>query len=88
MVIREAVSSDHSALFNTAELRQRFIVEEIMRPEEINLTYSHIDLVLGGVMPVTKPVSVPRSLAEGLRVDFLLQRRELGAVNIGASRDE
>ena len=84
MLIREAVSSDRSALFNTAELRQRFLVEEIMRPDEITLIYSHIDrIIFGGVMPVARPVSVPCSLGNALGVDFLLQRRELGVVNIG-----
>jgi 4-deoxy-L-threo-5-hexosulose-uronate ketol-isomerase len=84
MDIREDVSSDHSALFNTAELRKRFLVKEILRPDEMTLVYSHIDrIILGGVMPVTKPVSVPSSRGEALSADFFLQRRELGLINIG-----
>ena len=84
MEIRDAISSDYSASFNTAELRRHFLVEEIMRLDDMTMIYSHVDrIIFGGVMPVTESVPVPRSVGAVLSVDFLLQRRELGAVNIG-----
>ena len=39
--------------YDTATLRERFVMEKVMAPDEINLTYTMYDrLIYGGAMPV------------------------------------
>ena len=48
------------------------------------MVYSHIDrIVVGGIMPVTKTVSVGGEVGKQLGVNYFLERRELGVINIG-----
>lgn len=43
------------------------------------MVYSHIDrIVVGGIMPVTKTVSVGGEVGKQLGVNYFLERRELG----------
>ena len=67
---------------STEELRANFLVQELMKPDEITLVYSHYDrVIVGGVKPVAEKVGLPNE-AE-LRADHFLQRRELGIINVG-----
>ena len=48
------------------------------------MTYSHIDrIVVGGINPLRAPVVLPAELGKAYGVEFFLQRRELGLINIG-----
>ena len=68
--------------YDTNLLRERFLMEKVMAPDEINLTYTLYDrLVYGGVMPVEKTLElVP---FDDLKAEFFLERRELGIINTG-----
>ncbi|APW37809.1 5-dehydro-4-deoxy-D-glucuronate isomerase [Rhodoferax koreense] len=84
MEIRQPIHSDHARTLDTAGLRQQFLVEGIFVPDTVTLTYSHIDrIIVGGVMPVSKPVTFATALGRHTGTDFFLQRRELGLINIG-----
>lgn len=80
--VRYANHPKDSKHYTTEELREHYLIKEVFRDDEINLTYSHVDRVIaGGVKPVQKEL-----LLEGckeLGSDFFLQRRELGIINIG-----
>lgn len=68
--------------YSTAELRDQFLVEHLFTPGDINLTYTYNDrMIFGGVTPSTEPLEIV--LDKQLGVDFFLQRRELGVINIG-----
>jgi len=68
--------------YDTEQLRKEFLVEKIFVPGEINLTYTHNDrMIFGGVVPTDKPLEVV--LSKQLGVDYFLERRELGVINIG-----
>lgn len=68
--------------FTTEELRREFAVELIFEPGWTHLTYSHNDrLIFGGVMPTAEPLEIV--LDKVLGVDYFLERRELGVINIG-----
>ncbi len=80
--VRQVSHPDHVRGFDTEALRRHFLIERIFVPGAIRLTYSHIDrIVVGGAVPTTgglrleapKPIGSPN----------FLDRRELGAVNIG-----
>ncbi len=67
--------------YDTERLRSAFVMEKVMAPDEINLTYSLYDRrIYGGVMPVTKTL-VLETFHE-LKAEHFLDRRELGVINI------
>lgn len=68
---------------NTAELRENFLIENLMVDNQINLVYSHYDrMIVGGCKPVSSIVDLPNH--EELRANFFLERRELGIINVGS----
>lgn len=82
MEIRQPIHSDHAKQLDTAGLREQFLIENLFQSGEINLTYSHIDrIIVGGVVPTEQPITLEGGKEIG--VDFFLQRRELGIINIG-----
>jgi 4-deoxy-L-threo-5-hexosulose-uronate ketol-isomerase len=86
MDIRQALHSEHVKGLDTEGLRRNFLIEEIFRRGKLTLTYSHIDrIVVGGAMPGEASVAIGADLGKAFGVDYFLQRRELGAVNIGGS---
>ena len=69
---------------NTQQLRDNFLVQNLMQANQIELVYSHFDrVIVGGAMPVSNPVLLPNE-AE-LRADYFLERRELGIINVGGA---
>jgi 4-deoxy-L-threo-5-hexosulose-uronate ketol-isomerase len=84
MDTRQAMHSTQAKTLDTEGLRRQFLVEEVFRPGEMTMTYSHVDrIVVGGVMPLANPVGLPEGIARNYGVDFFLQRREMGIINIG-----
>lgn len=68
--------------FSTEELREEFLVEELFVPGKVLLTYTHNDrMIFGGVTPTTKSLEI--KLSSELGVEYFLERRELGVINIG-----
>jgi 4-deoxy-L-threo-5-hexosulose-uronate ketol-isomerase len=67
---------------STAELRENFLIENVLQPDAVQLTYSHYDrVIVGGAMPVNQPLTL--DTYENLKAGFFLERRELGAINVG-----
>ncbi len=82
METRYAHSPKDIKHYSTEELRGEFLQEKIFVPGEVCLTYLHYDRqIFGGVTPKDKPLEIV--LSKELRVDYFLQRRELGVINIG-----
>jgi 4-deoxy-L-threo-5-hexosulose-uronate ketol-isomerase len=70
------------ASLNTEELRENFLVDDLMKADEFSFTYSHYDrAIVGSVMPVNGAAELP--VYENLRADYFLERRELGIINVG-----
>ncbi|WP_331352123.1 5-dehydro-4-deoxy-D-glucuronate isomerase [Cellvibrio sp. UBA7671] len=81
---RFAVHLDDYKHYDTEKLRKHFLVESVFVADEVQFTYTHYErLMVGGVMPVSK--SVQLETYDQLKMDFFLDRRELGAINIGGS---
>ena len=69
---------------STQELRNTFQISNLFVPGEITGHFTDLDrLVVGGVMPTDKPVELPNHKETG-RASFL-ERRELGAINVGGA---
>ena len=68
---------------NTQELRDTFHITNLFTPDELRGTFTDLDrLVVGGIMPV-KPVELTNHKETGRA--FFLERRELGAINVGGA---
>ena len=76
--------------YDTKLLRERFVMEKVMSPDSILLTYSHYDrFIFGGAMPVNTTLTLQNFFELGLDVDntikekYFMYNRELGVVNCG-----
>lgn len=68
----------------TDELREEFLIQDVLKIDEITWTYSHYDrFMVAGVIPVKKAVSL--ETIDALKASFFLERRELGIINIGGN---
>lgn len=68
--------------YSTTQLREEFLVEKLFEEGKIVLTYTHNDrMIFGGVTPMTEPLEI--KLSKELGVNYFLERRELGVINIG-----
>ena len=86
--IRYSTGKEAFSRMNTEELRKEFLVKDIFRADDISCVYSHIDrIVVLGAMPVSKSVDLQKNIdpMKDFGVDFILQRRELGIINIGGN---
>jgi 4-deoxy-L-threo-5-hexosulose-uronate ketol-isomerase len=83
MDIRHAVHPDHFKTLDADALRRHFLVERVFEEDKVNLVYSHIDrIIVGGVHPVRE--TLPLEVTKAFGVDYFLQRREMGVINIGS----
>ena len=82
MEIRNAVHPEHAAIFDTEELRDHFLIQDLFRPDQIKLVYSYFDrLIVGGICPLNAlTVEVDEKI---IGAPFLLDRREMGLINVG-----
>ncbi|WP_152287919.1 5-dehydro-4-deoxy-D-glucuronate isomerase [Flavicella marina] len=82
--VRYAASPREVKAMDTKELRDEFLVQDLLTNDNVKLVYSHYDrYIIGGAVPVSKPLEL-ESIAP-LKSSFFLERRELGAINIGGA---
>ncbi len=83
---RQSVHSAHAKTMDSKELRDHFLVENIFSADHCSMTYSHVDrIIFGGIMPVLQTLCFDPDLGRDLGVDYFLQRRELGLINVGGA---
>ncbi|WP_017256808.1 5-dehydro-4-deoxy-D-glucuronate isomerase [Pedobacter arcticus] len=69
---------------NTAELREQFLIEDLMTKGEIKFTYSHYDrMIIGGAVPTSGSLKLDNFPM--LKADFFLERREMGVINVAGA---
>jgi 4-deoxy-L-threo-5-hexosulose-uronate ketol-isomerase len=84
MDVRQPIHSEHARTLDSAALRRHFLVERVLVPGELSLTYSQIDrIIVGGAMPLRDELTFGPELAKQFAVGAFLERRELGAINVG-----
>ena len=70
--------------YDTELLRSRFMMDKVMAPDEINVTYTLYDrLIYGGAMPVNKTLKLEVFRELGPEITYFLERRERGVINTG-----
>jgi 4-deoxy-L-threo-5-hexosulose-uronate ketol-isomerase len=68
---------------STAELRSRFLVDDLFSPGFVQLVYVDLDrTVIGSALPLAEPLELP--CPPELRATAFTDRREVGVFNIGA----
>ncbi len=81
---RYATNPDQLPQFDTAELRERYLVDEVFVPGQVTLVYTHQDrIVLGGAAPAGGELSL--EVPDELRAEYFLENREIGIVNVAES---
>ncbi|MBK0381788.1 5-dehydro-4-deoxy-D-glucuronate isomerase [Pedobacter sp. SD-b] len=69
---------------NTEELREQFLVDQLMVKGEIKFTYSHYDrVIVGGAVPTSGKLNLENFPM--LRANYFLERREMGIINVGGN---
>ncbi|MCK1993548.1 5-dehydro-4-deoxy-D-glucuronate isomerase [Peribacillus muralis] len=82
METRYANHPDEVKRFTTEELRKHFLVETLFEADQVHLTYTHVDrMIFGGVTPAKQELTI--KLDKELGVNYFLERREMGIINIG-----
>lgn len=81
---RYAVHPSDFKKYDTERIRKEFLVENIMVPDQISLTYSQYDrYIVGGAVPASKALSLDP--IDELKATFFLERREMGIINVGGA---
>lgn len=81
--IRHAIHPNDSKNYDTAKLREAYLIEDLFQQDTIQAVYTMYDrLIVGGAHPVAQPLKLETFPA--LRSEHFLDRRELGIINIGA----
>ncbi|WP_282124698.1 5-dehydro-4-deoxy-D-glucuronate isomerase [Algibacter mikhailovii] len=82
--VRYAASPREVKRMDTTELRNEFLVDNLMVKDDIHWVYSHYDrYMVGGVVPIGSSVNL--ETVDALKADYFLERRELGIINIGGT---
>ena len=83
MEIRQPVHPEHGKTFDTAKLREEFLIDGLFTPGKTRMVYSHIDrIVVCGISPAADAIKLEVS-REVFGVDYFLERREIGVINVG-----
>lgn len=82
MEVRNAANPQDVKQYDTARLRQDFLIDDLFQADSVKTVYSHIDrIITGSAVPTAKPLSLPSG--DALHAKSFLERRELGVINIG-----
>ena len=82
MQIRFQNSPQETKTMDTEQLRENFLVQNLMQDDTVQLVYSHYDrMIIGGVKPINKTLTLPNH--PELKAAYFLERRELGIINVG-----
>ena len=80
--VRYAAHPRDAKGYDTARLREDFLIKKIFAADEVNMVYSMYDrMVVGGAMPVDEALKL--EAIDPLKAEYFLSRRELGIFNVG-----
>ncbi|ADB31468.1 4-deoxy-L-threo-5-hexosulose-uronateketol-isomerase [Kribbella flavida DSM 17836] len=81
--VRHATHPAQILGFDTAALREHYLVEDLFTPDTVTAVLTHHDrIVLAGARPASGPLAL--GTWPELRSEYFLERREAGIVNVGA----
>ena len=81
---RYASSPEAVKKYDTQELRNEFLIDNLMEADELVFVYSHYDrYITGSAVPVKKELVL--ETIDPLKAPYFLERRELGIINVGGN---
>ncbi|UPZ15039.1 5-dehydro-4-deoxy-D-glucuronate isomerase [Flavobacterium humidisoli] len=81
---RYASSPEAVKKYDTQQLREEFLIDDLMQEDEVVLVYSHYDrYIAGSAVPVKGDLTL--ETIDPLKAPYFLERRELGIINVGGS---
>jgi 4-deoxy-L-threo-5-hexosulose-uronate ketol-isomerase len=79
--VLHSVHPEDFKTYQTAFIRERFLIDKQVQPGEINCTYTHYDrMIVGFANPVNTELLLPNY--PNLRAGYFLERREIGIINV------
>lgn len=80
---RYASSPQAVKQYDTKQLRDEFLIDNLMQENEITFTYSHYDrYITGSAVPVS---DLTLETIDPLKSTYFLERREMGIINVGGN---
>lgn len=81
---RYASSPSGVKKYDTSELREEFLIQDLFKKDELFWVYSHYDrYMVSGIIPVKNKIKL--ETIDPIKASYFLERRELGVINIGGS---
>jgi 4-deoxy-L-threo-5-hexosulose-uronate ketol-isomerase len=75
------VHPDDFKSYQTGQIRDRFLIEDLVKADQLNCAYTHHDRMIAGVAhPVTQTLTLPNY--DNLKANYFLERREIGIINV------
>lgn len=82
--MRGPVAAEQMSGFTQQDLRDRFLVEDLLVPGEFVAIPTHYDRVVAvGAVPLAEPIAL--TAIPEIRSEFFLEHREIGIVNVGGA---
>ncbi|WP_136480720.1 5-dehydro-4-deoxy-D-glucuronate isomerase [Cognatitamlana onchidii] len=79
---RYASSPKAVKAYDTQELRDEFLIDNLMQEDQLVLVYTHYDRYMAGsAVPVAGPITL--ETIDPLKSSYFLERREIGIINVG-----
>jgi 4-deoxy-L-threo-5-hexosulose-uronate ketol-isomerase len=70
--------------YTTQQIREKFLLQQLVQPGKIECVYTHYDrMIIGAIWPTGKPLVL--GTYEQLKTPFFLSRREIGIINISGN---
>lgn len=81
MKVLHNVHPDDFKSYQTGQIRDRFLIEDLVKADQLNCAYTHHDRMIAGVAhPVTQTLTLPNY--DNLKAHYFLERREIGIINV------
>jgi 4-deoxy-L-threo-5-hexosulose-uronate ketol-isomerase len=79
--ILHSVHPEDFKTYQTTQIRERFLLNNLVQGGQVNFVYTHYDrLLVGAVNPVNQAIALGNYA--NLRAGFFLERREMGIINV------
>ena len=80
--VRYPAAPKHVKAYDTEMLREEFLIQNLMRTDQIKLVYTHYDrFIVGGAVPTKGNLKL--ETIDPLKAEYFLERREIGVINVG-----
>ncbi|MGN6641271.1 MAG: 5-dehydro-4-deoxy-D-glucuronate isomerase [Mucilaginibacter sp.] len=84
MKVIHSVHPEDFKSYQTDKIRERFLLDNLVKPGEINCVYTHYDrMIVGAVQPTNGVIKLDNY--PNLRSNYFLERREIGIINVAAN---